>query len=443
MIRAFGLAALLGGCFVTVAALSWPASTAAFTIGDEHLDLSQRDFRVVNSFADPEANDNVVAQAGFPGMLGAPLSLRKAHAEWSSGPWAGTGEGDGLPASNPVLGSGNANFDNSWQGVAATGGSNANVHIAFPGSAGSTAAFTVTPISDGWEIIYYDAWTWSDGPAEPDKGALDLQGVATHEIGHVLGLGHTSVAGQTMSAAFSGDATNARSIEFDDVAGVQAIYGVKSPSKPRIDAVSADHVHGATFSITGVNFAATGNEVWFTDVAASGEPLKLTGVASTGGGQVITLTVPQGAAAGEILVRTSGVDDGSVLSNAFPFDVPVGFEQLQPGFSPAGAPPLLTATGDAAPGADFTLQLSGAPSAATGLMLVAQAEAALPFKGGTLYAAPVVLTLPVATNGAGAFSVAATMPASTPSGTVIVLQAGFAVAPAGVQLSNGLRIDVP
>jgi hypothetical protein len=442
MIRAFGLAALLGGCFVTVTALSWPAATAAFSTTGDHLDLTQRDFRVVNSFADPEANDNVVPQAVFPGTLGAPLALRKAHAEWSSGPWAGTGEGDGL-ASNPVLGSGNANFDNTWQGVAPLGGSNANVHIAFPGSAGSTLALTVTPTSDGWEIIYYDAWVWSDGPAEPDKGALDLQAVATHEIGHVLGLGHTSIPGQTMSATVSGNGTDMRSIEFDDVAGLQSIYGATSSSKPFIGAVSPDHVIGATFTITGIHFAATGNEVWFTNVAASGEPLKLTGVASTGGGQIITLTVPDGAAAGEVLVRTSGVDDGSVLSNAFPFDVPVGFEQLQPGFSAVGAPPLLTATGTAAPGADFMLQLSGGPSVATGLMLVALAEAALPFKGGTLYAAPVLLTLPIATNGAGAFSVAASMPASTPSGTVIVLQAGFAVAPAGVQLSNGLRIDVP
>ncbi|HEX5009758.1 MAG TPA: matrixin family metalloprotease, partial [Planctomycetota bacterium] len=362
MIRTAGLAALLGGSFLTVAALSWPVATAAYTVGDEHLDLAQRDVRVVNSFADPEANDNVVAQAVFPGTLGAPLALRKAHVEWSSGPWAGTGEGDGL-ASNPVLGSGNANFDNSWQGVAAAAGSNENVHIAMPGSSGSTLAFTVSPVSDGWEIIYYDTWLWDDGPGAPVAGALDLQSIATHEIGHVLGLGHTSVPGQTMSPTITGNGTDARSIEFDDVAGLQAIYGVESPSKPRIEAVSPDHVVGATFTITGVNFAATGNEVWFTNVAASGEPVKVTGVASTGGGQLITLTVPQGAAAGEILVRTSGLDDGSVLSNAFPFDVPVGLKQLQPGFSSVGgAPPLLTATGDAAPGGSFTLQLSGGPS---------------------------------------------------------------------------------
>ncbi|HEX5010809.1 MAG TPA: hypothetical protein VFY71_10435, partial [Planctomycetota bacterium] len=89
------------------------------------------------------------------------------------------------------------------------------------------------------------------------------------------------------------------------------------------------------------------------------------------------------------------------------------------------------------------LQLSGGPSATAGLMLVALAEAALPFKGGKLYAAPVLLPLSVTTNGSGAFALAASMPVATLTGTVVVLQVGFALAPSGVALSNGLRIDVP
>src|SRR5262245_27759052 len=123
MLRTFGLCELVGGAVLVVGNLSAPVTTAAFTIGPESLDMSQRDFRVVNSFTDRESNDNTVAQAEFPGSLGAPLAIRKAHAEWSSGPWAGTGIGDGV-ASNPVLGSGGANFDNTWQGETPMGGTN-------------------------------------------------------------------------------------------------------------------------------------------------------------------------------------------------------------------------------------------------------------------------------------------------------------------------------
>jgi Matrixin len=445
MIRAFGLCTLLGAAFLAVAGLSSPVSTAGFTIGDEHLNLAQRDFRVVNSFADPQANDNTVVQDVFPGTLGAPLAIRKAHSEWSSGPWAGTGEGDGSP-SNPVIGSGNANFDNTWQGVALSGGANDNIHIALPGSSGSTIAFTELPLSDGWRIVYYDVWVWSDGPGNPDDGTLDLQAVATHEIGHVLGLGHSSVPGATMASAISGDGVSFRSIEADDAAGAQAIYGVKAPGKARIDAVSADLAVGASFSITGVNFAPIGNEVWFTNAAASGDPIKVTGLASQAGGTSLVLSVPAGAAAGEILVRTSGLDNGASLSNAFPFGVPEGFSQIHPGLSTiGGAPPLLTATGSAAAGADFELLLTGGVPATAGVMFVAPAQSALPFKGGLLYAAPIALTLVIATDAGGAFTVPATMPANTPSGTVIVLQAGFAFTggPTGVQLTNGLRVDVP
>jgi hypothetical protein len=442
MYRALGLCALVGAAAIGVASFSAPVATAAFMLGGEHLDLAQRDFRVVNSFSDREANDNTVAQAQFPGTLGAPLAIRKAHAEWSSGAWAGTGLGDGA-ASNPVLGSGGANFDNSWQGVAASGGTNDNVHIALPTSSGGISSFVETPVSDGWRIVYYDnGIVWGDGPGDPGPGVLDLQGQATHEIGHVLGLGHSSVAGATMNPALPGNGVALRSIEADDIAGLQAIYGVKSASKPGISALQGSADVGGTLRIVGLNFAATGNEVWFTAAAASGEPLKLAGVASTAGGTRIEITLPTGIADGEILVRTSGADSGAVLSNAFPFDLAEGFTEIHPGFAPAGPPPWLTAVGDITPGGEgFSLLLGSAAPSAPGALFVALAQGAAAFKGGTLYAVPVLLTLPISVNGAGSFAVTASLPASVPPGTVLVLQAALDAGP--VQLSNGLRLDIP
>lgn len=441
MSRSLAPAALLGVALLAVSGLSWPVATAAFLTTGEHLGLDQRDVRVVNSFADRAANDNHVVQAEFPGTLGAPLAIRKAHAEWSSGPWAGTGIGDGL-ASNPVLGSGNANFDNTWQGVAAAGGMNDNVHIAVPGSSGSTISFAELPAADGWRIVYYDTWLWSDGPGEPDSGALDLQGDAMHEIGHVIGLGHSTVPGATMNPAITGTGTNARSIEADDIAGLQSIYGVKAASKPLVSALTGSLDVGGTLHVAGLHFAATGNEVWFTAAAADGNPVKLGGVVSLAGGTQINVPLPAGIADGELLVRSSGLDSGAVLSNAYPFDLAEGFTEIHPGSAPAGAPPVLTGLGDVAPGgAGFIVSLGGAAPSAAGFLFVAFAQGAVPFKGGTLYAVPVALALPIAVDAAGALAVSATLPAATPPGTVLVLQAGLSAG--GVQLSNGLRIDVP
>ncbi len=437
------IALLLAG--LGVAALSLPAQTAAFVLNGELLDLGQRDVRLAASFSDAAANDNLLAQAEFPGTLGAALAVRKAHVEWASQPWAGTGVGDGSPT-NAVLGSGNANFDTSWQGVT-TGqtGTNDNVHVALQTSGGSTLAYVEFPVSDGWRVIYFDApWIWSDGPGAPAPGQIDLQGLATRMAGYTLGLANTVVPGQTMSSTAS-DLVLLRSIEFDDIAGLQAIYGVRSPAKPRITGLSGSRATGGQLVIEGQGFAPTGNEVWFTRAAATGEPLKLLNVVA--GAEQLNVSIPDGVADGDVLVRLGGGTSGAQLSNAFPFDLADGFSELHPGLGvPGASPPWLTGQGDLAPaGQGFELLLAGAPPQQAGALFVALQAGAAPFKGGTLYSFPVALSLTVAVDGSGALALAAAMPAGVPSGSVLVLQAAFAepAASQGVVLSNGLQLGVP
>lgn len=57
----------------------------------------------------------------------------------------------------------------------------------------------------------------------------DLETVGVHEIGHALGLGHSSVEGAVMWPSYEGER---RSLHADDIAGIQAIYG--APTVPAL-----------------------------------------------------------------------------------------------------------------------------------------------------------------------------------------------------------------
>ncbi len=453
-LRRLALGSALAATSLAVAALSVPVELAAFTITGEFLPLTQRDMRVFNNFTDAAANDNVTPHPNFSGQLGAPLAIWKAHVEWASEPYAGNGKGDPL-ASNPVLGGCAANFDNTFQGLASSPGTtNDNVHSELFDPGGSTLAFTETPITDGWRTRYGSSWTWSDGPGLAGNGEIDLQAVATHEVGHTLGLGHSSVSGATMAPTISGTGEGARSVVADDCAGVQAIYGVMSPTKPHIASLSGSKSIGGTLVVHGSNFAPTGNEAWFTKDASDGEPVKVLGLASTGGGTQLQFAIPAGVADGELLVKLGAITNGSALSNAFPIGIveapPLAgaFTPVEPGLGPAGGGPApwLGGAGDLTPGTgEFLLLLEDVPALKTGLLFVSLQEGAAPFKGGTLYAVPVAALFPIAVDAQGSLQLDAVLPAATPPATVIVVQAWFAdpSGPQGALASNGVRLDTP
>src|SRR5690606_234835 len=89
---------------------------------------------------------------------------------------------------------------------------------------GDVLAFATFP-SDGGDIVVDDAAPWT----VYDQGPFDLHEVATHEIGHALGLDHSSIPTALMYPVLTPQTTGLTS---DDIAGIQALYGTPDQRPP-------------------------------------------------------------------------------------------------------------------------------------------------------------------------------------------------------------------
>jgi hypothetical protein len=74
------------------------------------------------------------------------------------------------------------------------------------------------------DIVTNTAHNWADA-GDPCSGQeFRIEGVMVHEIGHGLGLGHTSVTGATMYPSVSACNNGPASTEADDEAGIDNLY---------------------------------------------------------------------------------------------------------------------------------------------------------------------------------------------------------------------------
>src|SRR5690606_22944801 len=92
---------------------------------------------------------------------------------------------------------------------------------AFDGVGNTLAhAFYPPPCGGGHagKLHFDDAETWS---LTGSGGTFDVETVALHEAGHLLGLGHSSVAGSVMFPTYGGFR---RSLTQDDVDGIRRLY---------------------------------------------------------------------------------------------------------------------------------------------------------------------------------------------------------------------------
>lgn len=177
--------------------------------------------------------------------------------------------------------SGPADFEIAWatgdhgDGSAFDGVGNTLAHAFYPPPCGGGHA---------GKLHFDDAETWS---LTGSGGTFDVETVALHEAGHLLGLGHSSVAGSVMFPTYGGVR---RSLTQDDVDGIRRLY----PSMCR-RGDSGDQAGKASSIALARN--ANGEE-WVTAVRTSAGDLKLLSWRVDAAGTSIQRAGDSGAAAG-------------------------------------------------------------------------------------------------------------------------------------------------
>jgi len=199
-----------------------------------------------------------------------PLSSNPALASWSGTNSLGTGNADDIRAKIDAVHGAGA-FHAAVRRALATWSAAANVQFVEVADSGAAMAGATTPdirigafhfaVGDfaggagfgppGDDLNFPDALagdlalndrnrfvvaTGADGtPLPTDNGIYlnDVEGLVLHEIGHTLGLAHSTVASSVMcgyvSPAFDGSACDYQHVnhelDTDDIAGIQSIYG--------------------------------------------------------------------------------------------------------------------------------------------------------------------------------------------------------------------------
>jgi MYXO-CTERM domain-containing protein len=98
----------------------------------------------------------------------------------------------------------------------------------WPGEASLVSAPSL--LYDGSEMVDVDIalnghdYAWSIDAAD-GRTRMDVQGSVTHEVGHLLGLWHSTTTGATLNPSTDGS-PDARSLEEDDTTGLCALYDV-------------------------------------------------------------------------------------------------------------------------------------------------------------------------------------------------------------------------
>jgi hypothetical protein len=181
----------------------------------------------------------IVMASADPAMAYVLLSPRRS--------WAST------PVSVPVYSTGNSTINDGSGGVLAVAGAVKAWGMVSSGSTNSAAVRGKAPATimlntngrictgsclAATLIGYYSGSTINDADVytntrysftsskETDgcSGEFDIDGIMVHEVGHVIGIGHSNVSGATMYPTVGACNFNNRTLESDDIAAKNDLY---------------------------------------------------------------------------------------------------------------------------------------------------------------------------------------------------------------------------
>ncbi|MFH1862028.1 MAG: matrixin family metalloprotease [bacterium] len=100
------------------------------------------------------------------------------------------------------------------------------------------------------DVVFWDSWNWDSG--FPSYNEFDVQSVATHELGHVLGLDHTPISAAIMYYAI-GYGQIKRTLHQDDIDGITYIYGP----------MGGNLLSNDIYPTSSVNLPGTGGNIYY------------------------------------------------------------------------------------------------------------------------------------------------------------------------------------
>lgn len=250
------------------------------------------------------------------------------------------------------------------------------------------------------DLIFNTAWTWSiyDGPLQ---ASIDFQRVALHELGHVLGLGHPDQANpkQTQPAIMDSIISGLSTLQSDDIAGAQAMYGTPEvvPANDNFANAEAITLTNNAAQLAGNSANATkeagepnhgddpgGHSIWWKWTATGNGSLTVTTLGSifdttlgiyTGSSVSALTTLASNDDVNAGVIRTStatiGIDAGTTYYIAVDgWGGDKGLVTLNLAFTSSDVAPSFTgptpstATVDTGTGVQFSVSVSGSPTPA-------------------------------------------------------------------------------
>lgn len=154
------------------------------------------------------------------------------------------------------------------------------------------------------DIHFDEDETWTLAARPDGTQPIDLVTIAAHELGHSLGLDHTSVAGALMLPNYTG---SHRFLSSDEVSGIQSLYGI--PSNDFIVGPAFVCPNG-TFTLPDLPGIAGATLVWSSSNPSVLSINSATGFATrtSNGSVTITATVTTGCGGSLIFTKTVTVD---------------------------------------------------------------------------------------------------------------------------------------